>query len=57
MTRTLGPVPRRDPQRRSAEEWTPTLEFPRIERERLVWRPEGADEPLVILLADLFAEP
>lgn len=46
-----------DPQRQSAEEWTPALEFPRVERERLVWHPEGADEPLVIPLADLFAEP
>jgi len=37
--------------------WTPDLEFPRIERERLAWHPEGADEPLVLELAELFAEP
>jgi Uma2 family endonuclease len=46
-----------DPQRREAEVWTPEMTFPRFERERLVWHPEGADEPLVIVLEDLFAEP
>jgi Uma2 family endonuclease len=46
-----------DPATKVAETWTPEARFPRIERERLVWHPEGADEPLVIALADLFAEP
>jgi len=46
-----------DPAAKVAETWTPEAQFPRIERERLVWHPEGADEPLVIALADLFAAP
>jgi Uma2 family endonuclease len=46
-----------DTRERAAEVWTPDLEFPRIERERLAWHPEGADEPLVLELAELFAEP
>jgi Uma2 family endonuclease len=46
-----------DPDKRHAELWTPDADFPRFERERLVWHPEGADEPLVIPLAELFAEP
>lgn len=40
---------------RAVEVWTPTDTFPRFERERLVWRPDGADAPLVIELAELFA--
>ncbi|AHG87815.1 protein of unknown function DUF820 [Gemmatirosa kalamazoonensis] len=46
-----------DPSARTVEVWTPDAHFPRIERERLAWHPEGAGEPLVITLADLFAEP
>ena len=46
-----------DPNKQLAEEWTPELHFPLIERERLAWHPDGAAEPLVIALADLFAEP
>ena len=45
------------PETRTAEIWTPDAEFPLIERERLVWHPEGADEPLEIRLEPLFAEP
>ena len=45
-----------DPVKRLAEIWTPDDEFPVIERERLVWHPEGAAEPLVVTLAGLFAE-
>lgn len=40
-----------------AEVWTPDAHFPVTERERLTWHPDGAPEPLVISLADLFAEP
>jgi Uma2 family endonuclease len=46
-----------DPDMQLAEVWTPDVHFPTIERERLVWHPEGAAEPLVITLAELFAEP
>jgi Uma2 family endonuclease len=46
-----------DHEQRHAEVWTPDAELPAIERERLAWHPEGADEPLVIELAELFAEP
>lgn len=35
--------------------WTPGLDFPRVERERLVWHPEGAREPFTYALAELFA--
>jgi Uma2 family endonuclease len=42
---------------RTAEIWTPEAHFPVIERERLVWHPDGANEPLVIALDALFAEP
>jgi Uma2 family endonuclease len=46
-----------DADERSVDVWTPGDTFPRVERERLVWHPEGAREPLVIELAELFAEP
>jgi len=46
-----------DADERSVDVWTPDDTFPRVERERLVWHPEGAREPLVIELAELFAEP
>jgi Uma2 family endonuclease len=46
-----------DPRARVADVWTPERHFPIIERERLVWHPEGAAEPLVVDLATLFAEP
>lgn len=42
---------------RAAEVWTPEAHFPSIERERLAWHPEGADEPFTITLDELFAEP
>ncbi len=39
--------------------WTPAVDFPRVERERLVWYPErhpdGAREPFALALAELFA--
>jgi len=38
---------------RAGEIWTPQATSPMIERERLVWHPPGATEPLVIPLADI----
>ena len=38
---------------RAGEIWTPQATSPTIERERLVWHPQGATEPLVIPLADI----
>jgi Uma2 family endonuclease len=40
-----------DTEGRSTEVWGPEATFPRIERERLVWQPAGAEQPLVIPLA------
>ena len=39
---------------RAGEIWTPQATSPMIEQERLVWHPQGATEPLVISLADIF---
>ena len=36
-----------------AEVWTPTDTFPRFERERLTWRPEGASVAFTMELAEL----
>jgi Uma2 family endonuclease len=36
------------------EVWTPTTEFPHIERERLTWHPAGAARPLIVELSELF---
>ena len=43
-----------DADERVVEVWTPEATFPVFERERLVWHPEGASEPLVISCAELF---
>lgn len=43
-----------DADERSVEIWTPADSFPTIERERLVWHPDGADQPFVLELGDLF---
>jgi Uma2 family endonuclease len=43
-----------DPDERVVEIWTPADQFPVFERERLVWQPAGAGEPLVMGLAELF---
>lgn len=40
---------------RWVEVWAPGLDFPRIEREQLVWQPVGATEPFTYALAELFA--
>lgn len=43
-----------DPDQQQAEVWTPADHFPTVERERLVWEPEGAAAPFTLLLAELF---
>lgn len=42
-----------DPQERVAEIWTPADTFPRFERERLVWHPDGAATPFSVTLDEL----
>jgi len=37
----------------AAEVWTPEATSPVVERERLVWQPREADQPLVIPLKDI----
>ncbi len=44
-----------DGDERWVEVRTPGVDFPRIERERLVWHPEGTREPFTLELAELFA--
>jgi Uma2 family endonuclease len=41
---------------RHAEVWTPADEFPRFEREQLVWHPDGALTPFVLSLEELFRD-
>jgi Uma2 family endonuclease len=36
------------------ELWTPDAQFPAIERQRLVWHPEGAAEPFALSIEELF---
>jgi Uma2 family endonuclease len=43
-----------DGDERSIEVWTPRDDFPAVERERLVWRPSGADGPFTLTLEELF---
>jgi Uma2 family endonuclease len=43
-----------DGDERRVEVWTPTDLFPRIERDRLVWQPEGVAEPFTLSGRDLF---
>ena len=38
---------------RAVEVWTPEATLPTMERERLVWHPEGASEALVIPVSEL----
>lgn len=38
---------------RAAEIWTPDATTPEIERQQLVWHPEGAAQPLVISLNEI----
>jgi Uma2 family endonuclease len=44
-----------DARSRSVEVWTPGLDFPRVEREQLVWHPAGVGAPFTLALAELFA--
>jgi Uma2 family endonuclease len=39
---------------RTAEIWTPAVNFPLVERERMVWHPEEAADPFTVELAELF---
>ncbi|HKT61504.1 MAG TPA: Uma2 family endonuclease [Gemmatimonadales bacterium] len=43
-----------DPDERVVEVWTPSDEFPAVERERLVWQPAGAGEAFVMEFGELF---
>jgi Uma2 family endonuclease len=43
-----------DPDGGAVEVWTPADTFPTIQRERVVWTPEGASEPLTLELTELF---
>jgi Uma2 family endonuclease len=38
----------------SVEVWTPSDDFPRVEREALVWHPADAREPFTLALEELF---
>lgn len=44
-----------DGDNRWVEVWTPDVDFPRAERERIVWHPAGARAPFALALAELFA--
>ncbi len=46
-----------DIQSRAVEVWTPEETFPALERERLIWHPEGAPEPLLIPVAEVLPPP
>jgi Uma2 family endonuclease len=43
-----------DPDQKSVEVWTPKAQFPSVERERLVWKPNEAEEAFVLKLEELF---
>ncbi len=43
-----------DGDERSVEVWTPADDFPRVERERLEWRPSGVGDPFSLGLEELF---
>ena len=43
-----------DPDAKQVEVWTPGDSQPMTQRERVVWSPPGAEEPLTIELAELF---
>jgi Uma2 family endonuclease len=43
-----------DGDERSVEIWTPSDDFPTIERDRLVWQPRSTREPFTLELKDLF---
>ena len=39
---------------RQVEVWTPEDVFPRLERDRLTWQPEGTGAPFTLSLQELF---
>lgn len=41
---------------RIVEWWSPDCETPRVLRDRLVWHPDGAEQPLTVSLPNLFDE-
>ena len=43
-----------DADAQAVEMWTPEARFPTIERERVTWEPEGARQPFVLDLGELF---
>jgi hypothetical protein len=43
-----------DGDERSVEVWTPSDDFPQVERERLVWHAAGASRPFTLALEELF---
>ena len=43
-----------DGDERQVEVWTPVDAFPRLERDRLVWQPDGAAAPFSLKLQELF---
>jgi Uma2 family endonuclease len=43
-----------DPDQKLVEVWTPEYQFPKVERERVKWRPEGVQENFVLDLEELF---
>lgn len=43
-----------DADERVVEVWTPSDDFPVVERERLVWHPAGAGAPFTLSLEELF---
>ena len=43
-----------DPDQRAVEIWTPQSQFPKVERERVKWKPDGAEEEFVLNLKELF---
>ncbi len=45
-----------DGKKHAVEVWTPDAQFPHVERERLMWSPSNAAQPLVIELSELFAK-
>ena len=45
-----------DADARHVEVWTPADDFPRFERERLAWHPDGAATPFTLDLAALFRD-
>jgi Uma2 family endonuclease len=43
-----------DDEERAVEIWTPSADFPTLERDRLVWQPPGVPEPFMLSVEELF---